>query len=222
MKAITLRNISVVAVLAAGAMTMLSGCGTTSGYKQADKTGAGIAEFRDEIVKGKTAIDATMKSLSDVAASANTDPRSAFAQFSKDVSNLESTAATVRKRAQSMRDQGQAYFTQWEKELAEVKDPEIRALAVQRKAKLQETFESVRKYSDPLKAQFEPWMSNLKDLQTYLSNDLTIAGVEAAKSLFAKTSSGGQEVQKSMDALIGELNTIAATITPAKVPPPKK
>lgn len=222
MKAITLRNIPVVVVLAAGAMTLFSGCMTSSGYKQADKTGAGIAEFRDEIVKGKTAIDATMKALSDIAASANTDPRAAFNQYSKDLSNLESTAATIRKRAQAMREQGQAYFTQWEKELAEVKDPEIRALAQQRKAKLQETFESIRKYSDPLKAQFDPWMSNLKDLQTYLSNDLTIAGVEAAKSLFAKTTAGGQEVQKSMDALIGELNTISATITPAKVPPPKK
>jgi chromosome segregation ATPase len=163
-----------------------------------------------------------MKALSDIAASANTDPRAAFAQYSKDLAKLESTAATIRKRAQSMREQGQAYFSQWQKELAEVKDPEIRALAEQRKAKLQETFESIRKYSDPLKAQFDPWMSNLKDLQTYLSNDLTIAGVEAAKSLFAKTTAGGQEVQKSMDALIGELNTISATITPAKVPPPKK
>jgi len=221
MKATRLKPILTLTAVTAGVMTLLSGCGTTSGYKQADKTGAGIAEFRDEIVKGKTAIDATMKSLSDIAASANTDPRAAFTKYSKDVANLESTAATIRKRAQTMRDQGQAYFAQWEKELAEVKDPEIRALAQQRKAKLQETFESIRKYSDPLKAQFDPWMSNLKDLQTYLSNDLTIAGVEAAKSLFAKTTAGGQEVQKSMDALIGELNTIAATITPAKVPPPK-
>jgi len=222
MKTTILKHILTVTAVTAGVMTLLSGCGTTSGYKQADKTGAGIAEFRDEIVKGKTAIDATMKSLSDIAASANTDPRAAFTQYSKDVANLESTAATIRKRAQTMRDQGQAYFAQWEKELAEVKDPEIRALAEQRKAKLQETFESIRKYSDPLKAQFDPWMSNLKDLQTYLGNDLTIAGVEAAKSLFAKTTAGGQEVQKSMDALIAELNTIAATITPAKVPPPKK
>jgi len=206
--------------MAIGATALLGGC-ATSGYQQADKTGAGIAEFRDEIVNGKKAIDATMKSLGEIATTANTDPRKAFEQYTKDVSNLESTAATIRKRAQSMQEKGQAYFAQWEKELAEVKDPEIRALAEQRKTKLKETFESIRKYSDPLKAQFEPWMSNLKDLQKYLSNDLTIAGVEAAKSLFAKTSSGGQEVQKSMDSLVSELNTIAATLTAAKAPPPK-
>lgn len=198
------------------AVALLAGCGTTKGYKQADKTGAGIAEFRDEIVKGKTAIDATMKSLGEIAMSANTDPRKPFERYSKDVGNLESVAASVRKRGQEMQQQGQSYFKHWEQQLAEVNNPEIRKLAEQRRAKLQETFDSVRKYTEPLKAQFDPWMSDLKDLQKYLNNDLTIAGVDAAKSLFTKTTNEGLEVQKSMDALVAELNTIAATITPSK------
>ena len=198
---------------------LLTGCGTTSGYKHADKTGNSIAEYRDEIVNGKNAVDATMKSLSNVAASANTDPRKPFEQYSKDVKNLESTAAKVAKRAQSMREQGQAYFKQWQTELAQVTNPEIRSLAEQRKAKLEETFASIRKFSEPLKAEFEPWMSDLKDLQKYLSQDLTIAGVDAAKDLFSKALAGGQAVQKSLDGLVAELNTIAATLTPSKVEP---
>lgn len=187
-----------------------------SGYKQADKTGQGIAEFRDEIVKGKNAIDATMKSLGDIAANADTNPRKAYEQYAKDVAKLEDTAEKIGKRAQAMREKGQAYFKQWEKELAEVSNPEIRALAEQRKVKLQETFGNIRKYTEPLKAQFQPWMSDLKDLQKYLGQDLTIGGVDAAKDLFLKTTNAGLEVQKSMDALVAELNTVAATITPAK------
>ena len=215
MKAVHYTGIITITLIAAGAALLFSGCGTTKGYKQADKTGVGIAEFRDEIVKGKEAIDATMKSLGDVAATANTDPRKAYNQFSKDVANLDSTADKIRKRAQSMKEQGEAYFKQWETELAQVNNPEIRSLAEQRRAKLQEAFQSIRKYTEPLKAQFDPWMSNLKDLEKYLGNDLTIGGVDAAKPLFTKTTEGGLEVQKSMDALVAELNTIAATITPA-------
>ena len=204
-----------VTLMAAGAALLLNGCGTTKGYKQADKTGVGIAEFRDEITQGKAAIDATMTALSDVAATANSDPRKAFEKYSKNVAKLESTANSIRKRAQSMKEQGQAYFKQWETELTQVNSPEIRSLAEQRKAELQGTFDSIRKYTEPLKAQFEPWMSNLKDLDKYLANDLTIAGVDAAKPLFTKTTQEGLEVQKSMDLLIAELNTLAATITPA-------
>jgi hypothetical protein len=101
--------------------------------------------------------------------------------------------------------------------LTQVNNPEIRKLAETRKAKLQGAFDEIRKYSEPLKTQFGPWMSNLKDLHTYLGNDLTIAGVDAAKSLFTKTKTSGAEVQKSMDALLAELNTVSATITPARV-----
>jgi hypothetical protein len=198
------------------AVAAFSGCGTTSGYKQADKTGEGIAEFREAIVNGKKAIDDTMKALDQVSMSATTDPRKPFEQYSKDVANLESAADKARKSSQEVKEQGKAYFAQWEKQLAEVKNPDIRALAVERKAKLQAAFDTIRQLAEPLKAQFDPWLSDLKDLQKYLANDLTIAGVDAAKGLFVKTEAEGREVQKSMDALVAELNTVAATITPAK------
>jgi hypothetical protein len=204
------------------AALLAAGCGTTSGYKQADKTGAGIAEFRTEIVNGKQAIDTTMKALDAVAVSANTNPRKAYEQFSKSLANLESVAAKARKRGEEMKAQGQAYFAQWEKQLAEVQNAEIRTLAAQQKAKLQATFDSIRKYTEPLKAQFDPWMSDLKDLDKYLGTDLSVSGVDAAKSLFRKTQSEGLEVQKSMDALVAELNTVAATLTPATGKPQAK
>lgn len=208
----------------AGAAALFTGCASSgsSGYKKADKTGAGIAQFRDEIVKGKNAVDATMKSLSAVAANADTDPRKSFEQYKKDVAHLESTAANIRKRAESMQQKGQAYFAQWQAELEQVSNPEIRKLAEERKAKLQQAFDEIATITKPLKAQFDPWMADLKDLQTYLGNDLTVAGVDAAKKMFKKTQSEGVEVQKSMDALVAELNTIAAAITPAKVEPEKK
>lgn len=206
--------------LTAVAMTataLLIGCGTTAGYKQADKTGAGIAEFREEIVNANAAVNDTVKTLDQVAATANTNPRDAFKQFSKSVANLESTAAKAKKRGEEVKARGREYFTQWEKQLAEVQNPEIRSLAIQQKAKLQTTFDDIRKYAEPLKAQFDPWLSDLKDLEKYLSNDLSISGVDAAKKLFAKTQAEGIEVQKSMEALVAELNTVAATLTPANV-----
>ncbi len=204
-------------VIAAGAGCLLVGCGTTSGYKQADKTGEGIADFRTEILNGKKAIDQTMLALDQVATSAATDPRKAFEQYSKSIGNLQSAADKIRKRSADMQEQGKAYFAQWEQQLAQVKNPEIQQLAKERKAKLNEAFDNIRSVAEPLKTKFDPWMSDLKDLQTYLSNDLTVNGVDAAKSLFKKTKTDGTQVQQSMDALVAELNTISATITAAKV-----
>lgn len=212
-------NLRLIALAASAAIASLTlvGCGTTAGYKQADKTGAGIAEFRDEITKTKAAVDETVKCLGQVAVTADTNPRQAFEKFTKSIGSLQSASDKAKKRAEDMKSRGKAYFEGWEKELSQINNPEIKALAQDRRAKLQTAFDSIRTVSAPLKEQFDPWMSDLSDLQKYLSSDLTVSGVDAAKELFAKTQAEGLQVQKSMDALVAELNTVAATLTPANV-----
>jgi hypothetical protein len=214
MNTITFNKTLALIVLAA-AGCLLAGCKSPN-YKQADKTGEGIAEFRTEILNGKSAIDQTVTALGQIETTAATNPRKAYEQYAKSVANLESTANKVRKRSQDMQAEGKAYFARWEQQLAQVKNPEIQQLAAQRKAKLNEAFDSIKMVAEPLKAKFQPWMSDLKDLQTYLGNDLTVTGIDAAKGLFKKTLDEGREVQQSMDALVAELNTISASITAAK------
>jgi predicted nucleic acid-binding Zn-ribbon protein len=216
MKSKPLKRTLVLAALTLGSGTFLVGCQTPNAHQQAEKTGEGIASFRADVLNGKKAIDSTMASLDNVATTASTDPRKAFENYSKNVDNLESTAAKIRKRGQDMKDQGQAYFDQWQKELAEVKDPRIQYMAKKSRAKLTAAFDNIRDVTEPLKAQFDPWMSDLKDLRTYLSSDLTVNGIDAIKSQFKKTRSSGREVQKSMDALVEELNSISAALNAAK------
>jgi|WetSurMetagenome_2_1015567.scaffolds.fasta_scaffold55618_3 hypothetical protein len=187
-----------------------------AGYKAADKTGASIAEFRDEIVKVKKEVDATMAALDKIVVTATSDPRKAFKEFDKAVPRIDEAAKKAKKRAEDMKARGQAYFAQWEKEMAAVNSPEIRQLAEERKAKLQAVFGNIKNFMEPARDQFTSWLANLKDLQKYLSNDLTIGGIDAAKELIGKTKTEGQGVQQSMDKVIAELNTIVATITPAK------
>jgi hypothetical protein len=188
-----------------------------AGYKQADKTGAGIAEFRNEILNVKKEVDATMLALGDVIAKADTDPRKAYTAFAKAVPRVDEAAAKTKKRAEAMRVTGQAYFQQWEKELKEVNNPEIRRLAEERKLKLLATFASIKTFMEPARDQVNAWLADAKDLQKYLGNDLTIGGIDAAKGLIGKTQTEGQAVQQTLDKVIAELNTIVATLTPSKI-----
>jgi hypothetical protein len=204
-------------VLAAAGTMLLAGCSTPSGYKQADRTGEGIASMRAEVVNGQRAIDETVLALEQVAATANTNPRKAFGHYSKCVVNLDATAARIRKRSDEMKARGQTYFQQWEQELTQVRNPEIRELAEQQRTNLLASFDTIQQYAESFRAQFDPWLSDLKDLRTYLNNDLSTNGVAAAQGLFSKTRDAGTEVQKTMNALVAELNTVASALTPAKV-----
>jgi len=187
-----------------------------AGYKLADKVGNSIADFRDEIVDVKREVDATLASMDKIVADATVDPRKAFKEFDKAVPRIDSAAGKAKKQATDMREKGKDYFEKWEKELAGVNDPDIRRLAEERKVKLQATFAIIRSSMEPVRDQFNSWLTDLKDLQKYLSNDLTIGGIDAAKELMAKNKAEGLVVQANLDKVIAEMNTVVATIMPAK------
>jgi len=217
MKPVKAQSFLKIAVLAIAASQMFTASqASAAGYKLADKTGASIAEFRDEIVTIKKEVDATMAALDKIVTTAATDPRKAFKDFDKAVPRIDNAAKKARKRGEEIKARGQAYFKSWDKELAGVNNAEIRQLAEQRKAKLEQTFAGIRTSMEPVRDQFNTWLADLKDLHKYLNNDLTIGGIDAAKDLIAKTKNEGRDVQESMDKVIAELNTIVATLTPAQ------
>jgi len=205
------------AALGVAGLILAHSSASAAGYKLADKVGTGIAEFRDEIVDVKKAVDTTMAALDKIVAQAAVDPRKAFKEFDKSVPDIDSAAAKAKKRGDDMKELGQKYFESWEKDLAGVNNPEIRKLAEERKTKLQATFGNIKAKMESARDQFRAWLANLKDLQKYLGQDLTIGGIDAAKELIAKSKTGGMEVQQTFDTVIGELNSVVAAITPAKV-----
>jgi translation initiation factor 2 beta subunit (eIF-2beta)/eIF-5 len=211
-----MKRVTVNSILAS-ALLFIAADASAAGYKNADKTGASIAEFRDEVLTIKKEVDATLVALDKVVATATTDPRKAFKEFDSAVPRIDDAAKKAKKRADDMRARGADYFKQWEKELATVSNPEIRQLAEERKAKLQGSFGSIKTFMEPARDQFNALQADLKDLQKYLGNDLAIGGIDAAKNLIAKTKTEGQSVVQSLDKVIAELNTVVATLTPAKV-----
>ena len=205
------RNLALAALLLAAA-----GCGTTSGYKQADKTGERINTFRNDVAQVKGAVEGSLKALAALEASASTDPRKAYEAYAKSVDKVEAASETAKKNAEKMQAQGAEYFKEWETQLASVKSEEIRKLAMERRAKLQETFGSIKTAAQDAKQSLPPFLSDLKDLRTALGSDITVQGIDAAKGTLQKTRAAGNEVQKHLDTLVAELNTVVASITASR------
>jgi hypothetical protein len=216
MKTISFPRLLALAAMAATGLLLGGSSAGAAGYKLADKVGAGIADFRDEIVDVKRAVDVTMASLDKIVTQATVDPRKAFKAFDSSVPKIDSAAAKAKKRGEDMKASGKKYFEAWEKEIASVNDPDVRKLAEERRAKLQASFGNIKTTMEPARDQFNTWLADLKDLQKYLSQDLTIGGIDAAKQLIAKSKKNGVAVQQLLDTATAELNTLVATITPAK------
>jgi hypothetical protein len=214
MKPITTKLIAT-AVTSVAVVALMTGCAST-GYEKANKTGESIAAFRNDVLNISKATDATMAALNKVIVTANNDPTKAYNTFADSLNKLDGAVATAKARAQEIQAQGDAYFKHWETQLQTIQNPDIRKAAEQQKAKLQATFAKIKPLAQQTKADFEPFSNDCHDLQKFLSNDLTVTGVDAAKSLIDKTVTHGQAVQKSLASLMAEMNSISAAITPAK------
>jgi hypothetical protein len=212
----SLKHIRILPFIAGTALLLTCFQASAAGYKLADKVGASIAKFRDDIVDIKNATDTTLASLDQIVTQAAEDPRKAYKEFEKSIPKIDSAAKTAKKHADDMKEKGHNYFEQWAKELTTVSDPDIRKLAEERKAKLQSSFENIKNSTQPAREQFSAWLDHLKDLQKFLSQDITINGIEAAKDPIAKAKADGVAVQQSLEKIINELNTVVAAITPAK------
>ena len=104
-----IRTLTLAALGVAGLLLAGSSAGA-AGYKLADKVGVDIAEFRDEIVDVKKAVDTTMAALDKIVTQATVDPRKAFKAFDSSVPKIDSAAAKAKKRADDMKARGKQYF----------------------------------------------------------------------------------------------------------------
>jgi transcriptional regulator with PAS, ATPase and Fis domain len=204
-------------LLALACAALMAGCASSnSGYQQADQTGEAINTLRTDVLNIKKAVDASMKAMDDLAASASKDPRKAYEAFAKSVTQVENAGNTAKKNAETMQAKGAEYFKQWETQIATVQNEKIRDLAQKRKAKLQEAFGNIKKSAQDAKESFPIYLADLKDLRTALSTDLTVQGISSLKGVFKKTKKEGVEVKENLDDLEAELNTVVAAITAAK------
>jgi hypothetical protein len=209
------------AVLLAGALAA-AGCGSSAGYKMADATGLGVLTLRDDVIRMKTSTDSTLASMGEVSRQAAVDPRAAYEAFALQVTHLDAALQTARNDAEAMKTSASDYFRKWEEDLAAVANAESRKVGTDRRAKVQQGFYKSEGAVQRALTLFAGFLSDLKDLRVVLGNDITQAGIEAAKELMQKRMADGARMKETLDGAIVELNAIAASMVPEKSQPAPK
>ena len=207
-------------VLFAMALTLLAaalvagGCAKDEGRERSGKAVGTLKETRAELATTSKQVDEVLAAASGVQ-TAQGDLKPAYEKYKKEVAETEEAAADVRKRAQDMRGRSQEYQAKWQEEMSKVTNPDLKAAAQARAAKVRGRYEMISAKTQDAKAAYDPFIRDLKDLQTYLSNDLTPAAVQAAAPVFQRVQASGQSLNQKLDALSHELDAVAAEMSPA-------
>ena len=221
------RRSSLSVVMIVSALMGALGCSSggedkkTAGEERAGAAVSGLKETRAELAAAKGQLEKTLAAMNAMRDGQGTLPTE-FATYNAELKKTEEHAAKVRARAADMRARASEYQTKWRQEVSNIDDPTLRAAANSRAEKVRERYDGITAKANETRAAYEPFMKQLKGVQTYLSNDLTAAGVQSAGDVFDRATANGKTVSERIDAVIAELDSVATNFgappTAAKAP----
>ena len=150
------------------------------------------------------------------------DLRPQYKQFSANVDKVASTAKDIAAARAKMGTQQKEFFAKWDEQLAQIKNEDIKARSQSRKDEVNEKLLNIkRSYVDAEQA-FKPFMADLRDVQKFLSVDLTTGGVTAIKDTAAKATTHAAPLKVSIGKLADDFKALGvsmSSVTPAPAAP---
>lgn len=195
-------------------VTVVGAAGCSSGYKQGSKTSESVMTASQAIEDGRAQIDKVTASLNKLVNAQNQDLRPLFKDYSSNVDKLDSIAKDVKKRAEEMKSKGQAYFKEWDAELAKINNEDIKTRSADRRTDVEQSFQRLSDASQKLKSVYQPLMSDLQDIRTALNNDLTPAGVQNIKPIAERVISEAAQVKDAAGQVSAEFSALGVKMAP--------
>jgi predicted nucleic acid-binding Zn-ribbon protein len=201
------------------ALASLAGCKST-GADKVDQTSTRLEQFKNAVGSLKGQLGSTADSLANVVESGNSDPKPAYKEFSKQVDAISSSVTKARTNLEKARTEGAKLFEEWSKRLDTITDPDIRSSSEKRRDDLQKALAGVTDETAPAMADLDAFVTSAKDLQTYLSQDLTPAGIDAISGKSKDLSKSAQSISEDLDDVIEAVAKVSTQFATAKPPPP--
>jgi septal ring factor EnvC (AmiA/AmiB activator) len=194
-------------------IAFVSAACATTGFQRSTSIADTMAKQTQIIQEAKPQVDTMLASLDELTR-AQGDLRPAFKRFSDTLDDTEKVAARTRKTGQSIREKEAEYFAEWQKESAEITNPQIKAATQARQAEVKTKLSSLSQRGKTAGDAYDPFISNMKDIRTYLSNDLTTGGVKKIEPTIEKARRDGATLQKALDDFNRASADVQASLRP--------
>lgn len=203
---------TIIATLLLAAITSLTGCATT-GMQRAENTGATMKAVEEDIKQAVAQIDVTGASLEELVKPGQSDEKKAFKKYSADVDKMERVGKKMFEHVDKMSTQGKEYFEEWRKQGNAYKNSEIQALSEQRRADVTAVLAKIPEASVGVKGAFKAYLSDILEIRTYLSNDLTPKGVESITPVAKKAVTDGSSLKEAVNPVLSAIGTARAELS---------
>jgi hypothetical protein len=174
---------------------------STTGIQRSENLQTSLETVDNDIKLIVVQLDAIGASLDELTRPGQSDVRKAFDVYSDNVSKIEKMEKDFANHADKMVENGKTYFQEWEKNGAKYDNPEIQRSSDERRAALSEIYDEIGKNNVGVKEAFRIYVSDVTEIQSYMSNDLTTRGITTISSLSDNTVRNGNRLKSELQSL---------------------
>ncbi len=194
-------------IIAAIALMLITACSGMGSNKNTAATVSSNMEQMDGDLRAASAqVDVVDAAINGMIQPGGSEVAVSFQRYADEVEKMEHLGDRLENHTDSLREQGLAYFDEWRTQGETVSNPEVRAISEQRHEESREAFSQITQYSVDVKRTLQTYISDLRDIETYLSNDLTTAGVQAIAPVAEQAKKDGVALQQAIRPMLSALS----------------
>ncbi len=197
-------------LLTLGLITLLASATQAS----QEQLATSIKDARDEANRATEQLKATLGALTTLTQQKEGDLRPAFTAFSEEIPKTEAAAAWTRTRAQWMSGDGMKYFESWQKSIDGISNLSLKKKGQKRLDAAKQGYAKVESALRSAGDKFQPFLSDLTDIQKILSSDLTAAGIKNVKSTVSNANWRYKSVNAVFKDALKEMEKMEKALSP--------
>jgi hypothetical protein len=187
-----------------GAITCLTGCATT-GMDRATKTTNSMQTVEGDYKQATVQIDATRATMEELIKPNQADMKKAYDAYTENVVKMEKSGKQLDTHTEKMRVKGNDYFAEWESSYT---NPEIRELSERRRIEIREGYVKISEASIGVKGALKSYLTDIREIQKYLSNDLTPQGIESIRPVAQRALTDGDNLKETVKPVLAAIDRV--------------
>ena len=193
---------------------ILNGC-SSAGYSKGGDASKGMDKAGSEVEAIVAQTQLTLTSLSNLVHHPAPDLVPQYKTFAGATKKLVSLSDSVDKKAAEMKDRANAYFAEWDRGMTNISNPDLRKTSEDRRKEVSSAFEEVAESLKKSKDAFDPFVSDLKDIDQVLNLDLTLGGIDSVKGTTKRAMASGEDLRAALTDAASDIRSLAAKLSAA-------
>jgi hypothetical protein len=171
---------------------------------------ARMEAVRNEVVNVRSNIFITLVQLNEARGQPNPSGQQ-FQVFTNQLVRMEELAKAFGKRAEEIKQRGNAYFADWEASTARIQDPDQRRRAEQHYGDRKKSYDTIGQCMQDARKSFLPFVEGLTKMKDLMQGQLDDARQATLRDLFMQANWHCIDIQRSLMQIEGELDNLAAS-----------